>query len=944
MATDLTTLFVPLLDEARMADVSANDFSLTARDGDVGLNVQYVELLGLDPTVFMIAPGEVFFVPAGATVTPADGPEVSAPLDRHLVLIHVLSTYEWAPILSATGQPIADWWALEGVALESFEAFLDGADLDALAKPRGYANGGDLRAAVLAGAAGLNVLLADEAPVVLGSLGPAVDGLYTLGLRAWATYEAGISELDAAMALATFRSLAPSLAAHPLIAAVLADVGTRDVEIHVRFVYWQPNASNAASETDKGSFVPVPNGATISLQKSNPAFDYTELVKATVAADGQAMLTAPRALLNAVDLAAGERLMFRVDLPAGTTITPQYQHAGTPRDRLQHVVWGTFSDSWLTGGRTTTDESIGDLGFLVNNPNALVGSAAQPLEYYVGVPIFLQVQYPVVYAAGADPSATFETVIRKAPKGLKVEVRDTSSAPNTLGLFRTDEHGQIWGTLTNGFDGLVGLEVLVHYEIEDRSIGLLPILGDVVEGGSAPVTTYSSNADGRNAAVIGAPLNATLGRPGGASSATALATLQVGFVTLSGTADSAFSSVHGRHAGVVHALQQLRYVHQWFHHLTSGFSLNGVDESWSAILARHRGTGVWPSGPTPQDQTYAIDLPCIRVTEALPLPKEDLFGEADQVELPTTTATKTRAWRLTLYGHDHFTMGSTLNGAPVAFDNRAQFWRLHTLWHEWTHAVVNIVLDRLANLDQHIVMVSAKDEKTSGQPYTIRLDFPDTGNGNFPISGGWSALEEAVAAVPEAALMDKATGVQPNLSPSPTAVPRYHEVFFEKAGVNTPKLLNQGLTIDLNDRTGPPVLNDQRLGLRVPLAFAWALWTALKEVGGFNTTLESTVTGGDVVNDLKDKVAYLSDAKAKAIFQALVWGPLVARRTPDIVGSPSQWNDLTTPAFGPTTFSWMQAIETQFWNTLSATDRTALKDLFGAADSPVSFYLWFSFP
>ncbi len=944
MATDLTTLFAPLIDEARMAEISANDLILTARDDGLGLNVQYAEQLSVDPTLFMIAPGEVFFVPAGVTVTPANGPEVSAPLGSHLVLIHVLSTYEWAPILSTTGQPIADWWALEGVTIDSFEAFLTGVDLDALAVPRGYASGADLRADVLAGAAGIHVLLADQAPMSLGSLAPAVAGLYTLGLRAWATYESGISELDAATALATFRQMAPSLEAHPLIAAILSDVGARDVEIHVRFVYWQPNATDAASETDKGLFVPVPNGATISLQKSTPAFEYTELVKATVAADGQAMLLTSRALLNTVDLTAGERLMFRVDLPAGTKFMTQYQHAGTPRERTQQVVWGTFSDSWLTGGRTTTDESIGDLGFLVNYANALVGSAAQPLEYYVGIPIFLQIQYPVVFATGADPSARFETVIRKAPKGLKVEVRDMSPAPNTLGIFRTDEHGQIWGMLTNGFDGLAGLEVLVHYEIEDRSTGLLPILGDVVEGGSSPATNYSSNADARNAAIIGAPIKATLGRPGGASTATALATLQVGFVTISGTADSEFSSVHGRHAGVVHALQQLRYVHLWFHHLTSGFMLNGVDESWSAILGRHRGAGTWPSAANPADQAYDIALPCVRVTEAMPVPNEDRFGDADQAELPTTSSRKIRAWRLTLLGHDHFTMTSTINGSPVALDNRTQFWRLHTIWHEWTHAVVNIVLNRLANMDNHSFMVLAKDPNTSGQAYTIRLDFIDAANNNIRVSGGWSTLEEAVAAVPEAALMDKATGVQPVLSPSPTAVPRYHSVILDKAGVTTTKLLNEGLTIDLNDRTGPPVLNDQRLGLRVPLAFAWALWTALREVGGFNTTLQSTVTGGDVVNDLKDKVAYLSAAKARAIFQALVWGPLVARRTPDIVGSPPQWNDLTAPAFGPTTFSWMQAIETQFWTTLSAADRTALKDLFGAADSPVSFYLWFSFP
>jgi hypothetical protein len=143
---------------------------------------------------------------------------------------------------------------------------------------------------------------------------------------------------------------------------------------------------------------------------------------------------------------------------------------------------------------------------------------------------------------------------------------------------------------------------------------------------------------------------------------------------------------------------------------------------------------------------------------------------------------------------------------------------------------------------------------------------------------------------------------------------------------------------------GPPVFKDRRLGLRVPIAFAWALWDALSTVGGFNTTLEKYVMGNQVLNDLRDAVPYLSTAKAKDLFQALFWGPLVASRVPDIPGPLPQWNDLIRPAYGPTTFSFMQIIETDYWGNLNNADQKAIKDLFGNADNPLSYYLWFGFP
>jgi hypothetical protein len=954
MATDLTTVFLPLVDEAHMAAHPSSELALHAHTVDTGLDVTFAETTGIDPAVFMIAPGEVFCVLAGTTKTFAAGPTVTAPADRHVLLFHIVTTYEWAPILAPSGQPVAEWWAVEGIALDSFETFLDGADLATIGGGRGYASGEDYRLAIVGGLASFNVLLGDKAAAPVATLDAPVNGARTLGLRAWATFATGLLELDAGTAIATFAQLAPSLTAHPLLVAVSSDVSTRDVTIHVRFVCWTPNAASA-DETSKGQSVPVPVNSKISLRKRSAAGAYTSIVDAVVAANGQVALVAPRAALNAVNLAAGERLAFHLEVPAGSPFTPQYQHNQTPRGPAAGLTWSSTPDTWGTDGRSTIDEAIVNLDFLVNYANAVVGLSAQPIEYYAGLPVFLQITYPTVYTTGAGAAAKFATQMRKAPKGLVVEIRDAATPPAqpALATFRTDEHGQVWGVVLTGSDGLAApIEVIVKYEIEDTGIGLLKIEGDVVEGGNPPVSSYSSKANPINSVTFAAPIKSSIGKPTGAGVATGLAPLQVGSVAIGTGAVSDFTSVDGRHAGVVHALQQLRYVHQWFHYLTDGFTFASNDESWSGILARSNGAaGTWPSAPTAADQNYTIALPVVRVTEPLPGAAEDRFGEADLDELAGSGGQKQRRWRLTLRGHTHFTMNSTLAGVPVALPNKEQFWRCHTIWHEWTHAVVNVVLERLKNFDNNTYMTYNKNDTTSGRVPGVIVDDFDPRVGGFRMSGGWSTLEEGLAAIPEAALRETCSGFTPVYDPSDTAAPRFLVVDIDAAGNQDGVVtrgadldLNQGLQVNLNLKiVGAPPLNDQRLGLRVPLAFTFGLWTALRQVGRFNETLEARVTGAHL-NDLKDAVAYLSSAKAKRVFQALVWGPLVASRTPDVPGSPPQWHDLTVDAFGPTTFSFMHAIQTKFWTTPAGADRTAVKKLLGKADSPLSFYVWFSFP
>ena len=292
MANELTTVFVPLIDEARKGEYAPGEIQISSRANDSGVDVQFTSKSGDDKSIYMIAPGEVFFVPADTTVALANGPEVSAPADRNVVVVHILSTMDWTNILSTTGQPVAEWWALEGVQRESFEALVDSFDLNVLAGLRNYNDADALRDALLAGAASINVLLLDETPVILGVADTENDEV-SMGIRTWARYGSDLTEMEGIGALATLKQLAPtSLNDHPVVAAVLLDVATSDVTIHVRFVYWETKRDaagtelNATSETDKGDFKPVPTNSKIAIQKRSAGPTYATIAEETVIDNG----------------------------------------------------------------------------------------------------------------------------------------------------------------------------------------------------------------------------------------------------------------------------------------------------------------------------------------------------------------------------------------------------------------------------------------------------------------------------------------------------------------------------------------------------------------------------------------------------------------------------------------------------------------------------------
>ncbi|MEP7310476.1 MAG: hypothetical protein ABJA98_33650 [Acidobacteriota bacterium] len=959
------TVFVPLIGESRMAAYTPAAFQIQPQVDD-GVNIVFTPLEAADAAIFMPSGGEVFFVPAGATVTPKDGPSIVAPADRNVLAVHIVKTYEWAPIMAPTGQPVAEWWAMEGIESTSFSVFVDAQGLDGVAVKRGYANGPALRADVVTGKASVTAMPADASPIQLGSLAVADDATATLGLRVYANSSIGPTQFPAVGALTAFKQLVPAsdasspgLEAHPVVKSALTLSTTLPVTIHVRFVYWSPNTADAGTEVDKGQPLSIVAASTIALQKRTAGASpiYTTIAQAPVVNNGQVALSVARATLQSVNVAAGEGFAFRVDVPAGTVFVPQYQHQQQPREAPVALKWGSNDNAWVTEQRSTTDGAIGSLDFLATLESTDVGSLNQPIVYYVGIPIFLQIQYPVVGVAGSGAGAQFTSTIRKAPKGLLVEIQKAKDIP--LGRFRTDEHGQIWGMVAT-WDPLVpSFSVCVKYEIKDDTLGLglLPILGEVVEGGiTFTETSVSVDAAGKKFLDVWA---SGAGKPTGGPSALGVAIRQVGTVTIPatpGAAVSDFSSVDGRHAGVLHALQQVRYIHQWFHYLTQGFVFGGADRSWKTVMAEHDGgNGAWPSNAA----SYKTAVPRVRVTEPIAGAFESRFGEVQALKA-TTAAGSALAWWLILYGHTTFKMTDTLGGNPIPPANAVQFWRHHTIWHEFIHAVMNMALGLLLDMDAYQSVVNAKDPSTSSRI-------------NQAIGDGWSTFEEGLAAVPEMALVGNASGIDPQFHPSATASPRYMLAGIDTNGdgaAEFSKQLFEGMSV-------PGVL-DWRLGLRVPLAFTLGLWTALQRTAGFSTLYSTANYGGPPTgNDLKDKITYLSSADAKRIFQALVWGPLVALRTAQGgTAQQPQWDDLdgsiagfdvadaegkgaAGPVFGdpgsrricingPSTHRFMELVEQNFWTTLTAAEQTTIKHLFGDRDDagnpePTSFYLWFDF-
>jgi hypothetical protein len=940
---------VPVLTAPRWPAYTAASFALSAR-GAQGTDVAFTPVEVGDRALHVVAPGVFFFVAAGTTVTPLDGPTITAGADRHVLLVHNVEAWEWAGALAPIGQPLADWWALEGVSRESVEAFLDGLPLDNLASARNFASGADLRTEVLAGRASITVL----DTVAIGELEVAADGRATLGVSCFA----GSVEVNALSALATLSAIDPALAPHPLIAAAGAGALASDISIHVKFVHFAPKTTNAASAVDKGDFAPIPArpGATIALQKRTAAGVFEDLVSAPTGAGGQVALLLPRADLAAkVSLAAGDTLLFRLRLPGATFVT-QYQHDNAPREANAGLSWRGVADEWATEGLVTTDRSVTSLDFIARADPATgatigpagtsVGSAAQPLEYYAGVPLFAQVQYPVLFVVGGAGGAgqLFRQEMRAAPKGVVLTLRN---AAGVLGTFRTDEHGQVWGSVTTWNPDDVALEARVEYRMEDPSIRLVEISGAVNDLGAAnEARFFSSLSDTEHPLSFGfggTSIGQRIQVPGDVG----LETLQVGSIAIT-NADQNVASASGRHAAVLFAFQHIRYIHQWFHHLTSGYPAGPGDLAWSTLLEKNTNGAAG---------VFAMKPPMVRVLPVLPAAPVRM-GEVDVESENVMVAgvpTDIIRWVLKLYGNENFSLG----GAIHQGGNVVEMWRVHTIWHEYTHAVFKIAYDLMPDLPGiYIDFNAAKDASTS---WTV----------NVP-HDGWSTLDEAFAAIPEVALLEQISGRPPVIAANPAGVQQFWTAE-PRPGGGANYYLDEGLLVARapNPKTGKLERGalDKRLGLRVPEAFTWALWTLLKKLGGFRSmaALCAATRGIPTAHDLRDDVPYLKTAADALLFQRVVWEPLMTLRAPDFPGPPlpRKWDDIdpaqlgapngdhaTSPLMlvnGPTTLRLIEIFKDSFYPLLPAADRAVVRNLYGDVPDPagaqptdqIAYYLWF---
>ena len=76
MATEHTTVFIPLIDEGRMDQYGEAEIQLDARASDSGVDITFTPKSPDDQQIYMVAPGEVFFVAANTTVQLRTGPKL----------------------------------------------------------------------------------------------------------------------------------------------------------------------------------------------------------------------------------------------------------------------------------------------------------------------------------------------------------------------------------------------------------------------------------------------------------------------------------------------------------------------------------------------------------------------------------------------------------------------------------------------------------------------------------------------------------------------------------------------------------------------------------------------------------------------------------------------------------------------------------------------------
>jgi hypothetical protein len=925
------TLYCPLIAQAGWGRYAPTEqvpvpFTVTPTAGaEVGIAFTAADPADLD--VFLIGDAQVYFVAKGTTITLSfgqfTGPTVTAPADRDLAALWIDPAKLTA--CDSIGQPKPEWWTFEvdpdpGVTVLSLIQGFVAAD----AAAKGLTEA-DLQAKFGAGLAPIWVKPA-TGPLAIGKLALQV-GPVSTRIRAYGVFGGAATQLDALSALLSLATVEPTLAPpagatdspHPVLRDAKAVAATSPVTLHARFVFFEPTSStgNATSLPGKGDFNAVPVGSTIALQKRSGT-TYTTLASAAVASNGQVALTVARADL--ASQAATDVMLLRLTLPANTTVVPQYQHKNEPREAPQAFETDGVSHQWLTEGIGSRDGALPDLNLLRTLAGTAVGSAASPIEFSAGFHLFLKLCFPVVYTSGSDPNAQFKVKSTLLPKGVMVWIKDGTTE---LARFRTDEHGMIFGTVTRWRSPLAHFDLYVVYDIVDPSVRLQRLAGGTLA--TSGTVTDAMSIEHIDVAVMA---RGTRDIP---------RVLDVVEVTTAAYPPSSFNAPLGHSAGVLFAFQQIRYVHQWWHALTDDAgeapANRIVDKSFATLLEEL-------ATPTStefqyQGKKYKRGLPVVVVAEPV-ANRGDIYGAALRDPYKVGSDDFYR-WALTLYGKNSFRMGETLTkstpaGGTTTFvprvPDRVQFWRPHTIWHEYSHVVVNIalgLLDDLAADDRFIAVKSA---------FPAEID--------RIAANGWDVLSEGIPYLVQNALEGSISGSTPVLV-DPAKTPTFIKV-----------LDTGGAVIQLDAGATTP-LADKRLGLRVTQPFVFGLWAALTRIGALQD-LQSVFSGPPKGNELATTATFLSTQAANHAFRRLVWGPLRMIRVPTV--PPQSWTDIggtpTAPITiqAPTTFDFLRLFKTSFYPGLTAADQAIVRDLFGDVSAPdpidnspnpeqVSYYLWF---
>lgn len=956
----MDTLFAPLIHPSRMAAYQPAAFALsTAADGALEITFTPVEREDLD--VYLPARSLLFFLPAGQTTAIPDGPTVTPALDA--LAIQILSLSEIATEARATSNPpaqFAPWWIVEGIEKGDLMRFVkdDPDEEERQATAKGFSVG-DYRDAIEAGTTSFNVSYKDGSgqyltdPLVVTTLAGRRGDPLTVRVSTWYAWELPPTQyatMPVSSSLATIGILKPPLAAHPLVVRAGSDLIAGDLGIHVAFQYWAPAEPTPPTvikkESDKGTFQRMPAGTVVRLMKvstANPATPPTEVAAGTLDATGKIAFTSgatgPQALVRAgLAVAAGEVLAFQVE--TSNTFVTQYQRDGSPRNGPAALSYGPAQTPgiWLTYGLASTTGEPGSLTGLDSHPAASLGQASAPIIYNVGIPVFLQIEYVRLLVQ----SGVYTTTYERAPKGVVVNV--TNDAGTDVGVFRTDENGQVCGLVTAWDPAAVNLRVRVRYQIEDRppagsyyELGL-PRIDGVVQDADPPTRPVEDHFDsswenplapaaGPKTFGFSGPFSAaSLGVPATATTPAGLEVVKVGAIRTVSLAvgDWSYKSdfhtttgatigkrLYGEHGGLLDALKTLRHAHEWWHNLTetvgSATSQPDLQKGWRELFdALH--------APSPSAPGLLVRV--------LGEPDVTLRGGAGLV--PTTTR-----FELNLL---HPGAWSTLQPKePTATDplpesELALLWNRATVHHEFAHIVL-------------IVAAELHDANASG------------------LAAGLGVYNKAYD--PRQVERETFTPLLEGVSNALTLLTQSSKetmvgAVFKMDGSGTILVFNfkGDLPADLAITTGKTKSDgntDPRLGLFVPGALANAQWRALAGPPLRLGLIPDLATPDPKKPDLKDMLPDILVPDVRTFFQRVVWLPMRALSVPDSVsGSTRTWFDLEGSRTYPTTFAMMRHLANRpdCYPALSGTpggQKDRVRDLFGTTTG-LSWHLWNQWP